>query len=256
MKSVFVPGLEPASRRRPPQRRRAQAIEAPRQRALSRHDACVDAPDGRRARAASGDRRGRARGRGARDVAHAGRARRRALRRRTPARARRSAKSLIPAGIPPLRRLGIEDAVAAIGMAKPGATLTVVADASLRVSFANATGDGWCRTPTTCRATRVRSGAARSRAVAVGGAARDHARDGAGATAAADARSSRSHADCRRRRPAGLAPRPRRRRARAARARRRATARHPAPRPVRGTTSPTSRTSRSYAWRRRSLDRC
>jgi flavin-dependent dehydrogenase len=33
-------------------------------------------------------------------------------------------ESLIPAGIPPLRRLGIEDAVAAIGMAKPGATLT------------------------------------------------------------------------------------------------------------------------------------
>ena len=32
--------------------------------------------------------------------------------------------SLIPAGIPPLRRLGVEDAVAAIGMRKPGATLT------------------------------------------------------------------------------------------------------------------------------------
>lgn len=33
-------------------------------------------------------------------------------------------ESLIPAGIPPLRRLGVEDAVRAIGMAKPGATLT------------------------------------------------------------------------------------------------------------------------------------
>jgi flavin-dependent dehydrogenase len=33
-------------------------------------------------------------------------------------------ESLIPAGIPPLRRLGVEAAVAAIGMAKPGATLT------------------------------------------------------------------------------------------------------------------------------------
>ena len=33
-------------------------------------------------------------------------------------------ESLIPAGIPPLRRLGVEDAVAAIGMHKPGATLT------------------------------------------------------------------------------------------------------------------------------------
>ena len=33
-------------------------------------------------------------------------------------------ESLIPAGIPPLRRLGVEEAVAAIGMAKPGATLT------------------------------------------------------------------------------------------------------------------------------------
>ncbi len=33
-------------------------------------------------------------------------------------------ESLIPAGIPPLRRLGIEDAVAAIGMRKPGATFT------------------------------------------------------------------------------------------------------------------------------------
>lgn len=33
-------------------------------------------------------------------------------------------ESLIPAGIPPLRRLGIEDAVARIGMRKPGATLT------------------------------------------------------------------------------------------------------------------------------------
>ncbi len=33
-------------------------------------------------------------------------------------------ESLIPAGIPPLRRLGVEDAVAAIGMRKPGATLT------------------------------------------------------------------------------------------------------------------------------------
>jgi flavin-dependent dehydrogenase len=33
-------------------------------------------------------------------------------------------ESLIPAGIPPLRRLGIEDQVAAIGMRKPGATLT------------------------------------------------------------------------------------------------------------------------------------
>ena len=33
-------------------------------------------------------------------------------------------ESLIPAGIPPLRRLGVEEAVAAIGMHKPGATLT------------------------------------------------------------------------------------------------------------------------------------
>lgn len=33
-------------------------------------------------------------------------------------------ESLIPAGIPPLRRLGVEDAVAAIGMRKPGATFT------------------------------------------------------------------------------------------------------------------------------------
>ena len=33
-------------------------------------------------------------------------------------------ESLIPAGIPSLRRLGIEDAVATIGMRKPGATLT------------------------------------------------------------------------------------------------------------------------------------
>ncbi|MEO6029029.1 MAG: tryptophan 7-halogenase [Candidatus Binatia bacterium] len=33
-------------------------------------------------------------------------------------------ESLIPAGIPPLRRLGVEEAVACIGMAKPGATLT------------------------------------------------------------------------------------------------------------------------------------
>jgi flavin-dependent dehydrogenase len=33
-------------------------------------------------------------------------------------------ESLIPAGIPPLRRLGIEERVAAIGMQKPGATLT------------------------------------------------------------------------------------------------------------------------------------
>ena len=33
-------------------------------------------------------------------------------------------ESLIPAGIPPLRRLGVEDAVAAIGMKKPGATFT------------------------------------------------------------------------------------------------------------------------------------
>jgi flavin-dependent dehydrogenase len=33
-------------------------------------------------------------------------------------------ESLIPAGIPPLRRLGVEEAVAAIGMRKPGATLT------------------------------------------------------------------------------------------------------------------------------------
>ena len=32
-------------------------------------------------------------------------------------------ESLIPAAIPPLRRLGVEDAVAAIGMHKPGATL-------------------------------------------------------------------------------------------------------------------------------------
>lgn len=33
-------------------------------------------------------------------------------------------ESLIPAGIPPLRRLGVEESVAAIGMHKPGATLT------------------------------------------------------------------------------------------------------------------------------------
>jgi flavin-dependent dehydrogenase len=33
-------------------------------------------------------------------------------------------ESLIPAAIPPLRRLGVEDAIAAIGMHKPGATLT------------------------------------------------------------------------------------------------------------------------------------
>src|SRR6185436_13212414 len=33
-------------------------------------------------------------------------------------------ESLIPGGIEPLRRLGIEDAVARIGMRKPGATLT------------------------------------------------------------------------------------------------------------------------------------
>ncbi len=33
-------------------------------------------------------------------------------------------ESLIPAGIPPLRRLGVEDQVRAIGMHKPGATLT------------------------------------------------------------------------------------------------------------------------------------
>ena len=33
-------------------------------------------------------------------------------------------ESLIPAGIPPLRRLGVEEAVAAIGMRKPGATFT------------------------------------------------------------------------------------------------------------------------------------
>jgi len=33
-------------------------------------------------------------------------------------------ESLIPAGIPPLRRLGVEDAIARIGMVKPGTTLT------------------------------------------------------------------------------------------------------------------------------------
>ena len=33
-------------------------------------------------------------------------------------------ESLIPAGIPPLRRLGVEKAIAEIGMRKPGATLT------------------------------------------------------------------------------------------------------------------------------------
>src|ERR1043165_5221847 len=33
-------------------------------------------------------------------------------------------ESLIPAGIPALARLGVEDAVAEIGMLKPGATLT------------------------------------------------------------------------------------------------------------------------------------
>lgn len=50
-------------------------------------------------------------------------------------------ESLIPAGIPPLRRLGIETAVAAIGMRKPGATLTW--SAQNRFSFRFARYSSW-----------------------------------------------------------------------------------------------------------------
>lgn len=50
-------------------------------------------------------------------------------------------ESLIPAGIPPLRRLGVEDAVKAIGMHKPGATLTW--SATHRFSFRFARYGAW-----------------------------------------------------------------------------------------------------------------
>jgi flavin-dependent dehydrogenase len=45
-------------------------------------------------------------------------------------------ESLIPAGIPPLRRLGVEDAVAAIGMRKPGATFTWTPEHRFTFTFA------------------------------------------------------------------------------------------------------------------------
>ena len=59
-------------------------------------------------------------------------------------------ESLVPAIVPSLRRLGVEDAVAAVSQLKPGRRVRV---GGMRVAFTlRALPAGWCRTPTTSRA--------------------------------------------------------------------------------------------------------